>query len=61
MKASLISDHSASSDSRSASESAVIQAVREIAFGVVEVIVHDRRITEIRQTRRTRIEENRSI
>lgn len=39
-----------------AEELQVLKAVREVQFGVIEVVVHERRITEIRQTRKTRIE-----
>jgi len=35
----------------------ILQSVRELQFGVVEVVVHDRRVTEVRQTRRTRLTE----
>ncbi len=38
-----------------APEEFVLRAVRDLTFGVVEVVVHDGRITEIRQTRRTRV------
>lgn len=33
----------------------VLRAIHAIAFGTVEIIIHDSRITEIRQTRRTRL------
>jgi len=36
-------------------EQEVLKALRDLQFGVVEVVVHDRRITEIRQTRKTRL------
>ncbi|PTX96287.1 DUF2292 domain-containing protein [Spartobacteria bacterium LR76] len=36
-------------------EKQILAAVREVKFGVVEIVVHDRRVTEIRQTRRTRL------
>jgi len=44
-----------SSSSREVLEQKILTAVREISFGVVEVVVHDRQVTEIRQTRRTRV------
>ena len=40
---------------RGAIDDAILSAVHEIAFGVIEIVVHDRRVMEIRQTRRTRI------
>ena len=36
-------------------EQEILQAIRGIRFGVVEVVVHDSRVTEIRQTRRVRL------
>lgn len=36
-------------------EEQILTAVRDLTFGVVEIVVHDRRVTEIRQTRRTRL------
>ena len=36
-------------------EQEILQAIRGIRFGVVEVVVHDLRVTEIRQTRRVRL------
>ena len=36
-------------------EEQILAAVRDLTFGVVEIVVHDRRVTEIRQTRRTRL------
>lgn len=33
----------------------ILQAVQGIRFGLVEVVVHDSRVTEIRQMRRIRI------
>ncbi|MBN8710734.1 MAG: hypothetical protein BGO12_00625 [Verrucomicrobia bacterium 61-8] len=36
-------------------EKQILAAVREVKFGFVEIVVHDRRVTEIRQTRRTRL------
>ena len=35
-------------------EQEILQAIRGIRFGVVEVVVHDSRVAEIRQTRRVR-------
>lgn len=42
---------------RSPIEEQILAAVRDLTFGVVEIVVHDRRVTEIRQTRRTRLTE----
>lgn len=36
---------------------AVARAIKELQFGVVEVVVHQGKVREIRQTRRTRFEE----
>jgi hypothetical protein len=36
-------------------EQEILQAIRGIRFGVVEVVVHNSRVTEIRQTRRVRL------
>jgi hypothetical protein len=36
-------------------EREILQAIRGIRFGVVEVVVHESRVTEIRQTRRVRL------
>ena len=36
-------------------EEEILQAIRGIRFGVVEVVVHESRVTEIRQTRRVRL------
>ena len=36
-------------------EQEILQAIRGIRFGVVEVVVHESRVTEIRQTRRVRL------
>lgn len=36
-------------------EQEILQAIRGIRFGVVEIVVHDSRVTEIRQTRRVRL------
>jgi hypothetical protein len=35
-------------------ERRILRAVREISYGTVEVIIHERKVTEIRQTRRIR-------
>lgn len=35
-------------------EKRVLQAIDEVSFGLVEVVIHERKITEIRQTRRIR-------
>ncbi len=37
-------------------EQDILDAVRELRFGVVEVHVHESRVTEIRQIRRTRFQ-----
>ncbi len=39
-------------------EEEVLQAIRELKFGAVEVVVHQGRVTEIRQTRRRRLAES---
>jgi len=39
-------------------EEEVLQAIRELRFGAVEVVVHQGRVTEIRQTRRRRLAES---
>ncbi|MFM8984047.1 MAG: DUF2292 domain-containing protein [Spartobacteria bacterium] len=36
-------------------EREILQAVREVRFGTVEIVVHDRRVMEIRQTKKVRI------
>jgi len=38
------------------SEHQILRAVRELKFGVVEVVIHDSRVTEIKQTKRLRVE-----
>ncbi len=38
----------------SAAEQRVLQAIREISFGIVEVVIHEKKIAEIRQTKRIR-------
>ena len=35
-------------------ERRVLQAIRDVSFGSVEVVIHERRIAEIRQTSRIR-------
>lgn len=37
-------------------EQDILDAVRELNFGVVEIHVHESRVTEIRQIRRTRFQ-----
>jgi hypothetical protein len=37
-------------------EQDILEAVRELRFGVVEIHVHESRVTEIRQIRRTRFQ-----
>jgi len=44
-----------SSTSEVLPEREILQAIRGIRFGVVEVVVHESRVTEIRQTRRVRM------
>lgn len=34
----------------------ILRAVHDLAFGSVEVVIHDNRVTEIKQVRRTRFE-----
>jgi len=41
-------------ESRAALEGRILKAIRELRFGNVEIIVHESRVTEIRQTRRIR-------
>jgi hypothetical protein len=36
-------------------EREILQAVREVRFGMVEIVVHDGRVMEIRQTKKVRI------
>ena len=36
-------------------EEEILQAIRGVRFGIVEIVVHDSRVTEIRQTRRLRL------
>ena len=36
-------------------EREILQAVREVRFGAVEIVVHDGRVIEIRQTKKVRI------
>lgn len=36
-------------------EREILQAVREVRFGAVEIVVHDGRVMEIRQTKKVRI------
>ena len=35
-------------------EKEILDAVRELRFGMVEIVVHENRVTEIRQIRRKR-------
>ncbi len=42
-------------------EARIVRAVRELSYGAVEVVVHDGRVTELRQTRRTRFSEVREF
>jgi hypothetical protein len=41
----------------SEAEREVLSAIRSLEFGTIEIIVHRGKVKEIRQTRRTRIEE----
>jgi hypothetical protein len=56
-----VSNQQMSTPTRDSSTSAVLpereilQAIRGIRFGVVEIVVHESRVTEIRQTRRVRL------
>lgn len=43
-----------SKETREIPEGQILKAIREIRFGNVEIIVHESRVTEIRQTRRLR-------
>jgi hypothetical protein len=36
-------------------EREILQAVREVRFGTVEIVVHDGRVMEIRQTKKVRL------
>lgn len=36
-------------------EREILQAIREVRFGMVEIVVHDGRVMEIRQTKKVRI------
>ena len=36
-------------------EREILQAIREVRFGTVEIVVHDGRVMEIRQTKKVRI------
>ena len=38
------------------SEHQILNAVRELRFGAVEVVIHESRVTEIKQIRRFRVE-----
>jgi len=38
----------------------ILKAVSNLRFGLVEIVVHDGRVTEIRQTRRQRFENTKS-
>jgi hypothetical protein len=38
----------------------ILKALGALKFGVVEIVVHDGRVTEIRQTRRQRFETTKS-
>lgn len=37
-------------------EQQILKAVRELRFGAVEIVVHEARVTEIKQIRRFRVE-----
>jgi len=34
----------------------ILHAVHDLAFGSVEIVIHDHRVTEIKQVRRTRFD-----
>ena len=36
-------------------EREILQAIREVRFGTVEIVVHEGRVMEIRQTKKVRI------
>lgn len=38
----------------------ILRAVHDLAFGSVEVVIHDHRVTEIKQVRRTRFDNRKS-
>ena len=38
----------------------ILRAVHDLAFGSVEVVIHENRVTEIKQLRRTRFETRKS-
>ncbi len=39
----------------------ILKALGALKFGVVEIVVHDGRVTEIRQTRRQRFESSKTV
>jgi hypothetical protein len=41
--------------SASASEREILRAVRDVRFGTIEVVVHEGRVMEIRQTKKVRL------
>ncbi len=41
--------------SASGPEREILQAVREVRFGTIEVVVHEGRVMEIRQTKKVRL------
>jgi hypothetical protein len=51
-----MSNPSQTSDlSASASEREILRAVRDVRFGTIEVVVHEGRVMEIRQTKKVRL------
>ncbi len=51
-----MSNHNPSIDpATSVSEWEILRAVREVRFGTVEVVVHEGRVMEIRQTKKVRL------
>ena len=49
-------EQTSKTDSSRFHESEILAAIRGIRFGIVEIVVHDSRVTEIRQTKRVRFE-----
>jgi hypothetical protein len=51
-------EQTSKTDSSRFHESEILAAIRGIRFGIVEIVVHDSRVMEIRQTKRVRFEAN---
>jgi hypothetical protein len=47
---------SSKSESARLPEKEILSAIREVRFGAVEIVLHDSRVMEIRQTKRVRLE-----